>query len=134
MVMSQDDYLYWGNNSYQPSRFILRLDLPIELNSENDEVYQNVHRMSLFVHEYIHFLQDISTRYGLMKASNYYSSTKAIAHTIRERSEKTFKVPQDLNNRRVNDCIYQNYYVFRDYLGDGIIQDYKGRKISVLGY
>ena len=132
--MDNDDYLYWGNNSYQPSRFILRLDLPIELHSEKDEVYQNEYRMSLFVHEYIHFLQDISTRYGLMKASNYYSSTKSMAHTIRERGEMSFKVPQELNNRRVNDCIYQNYYVFSDYLGDGIIGEYKGKKITVLDY
>lgn len=129
-----EDYLYIGKNSYQPSRFILRLDLPIDLHAENDEVFTDTYRMSLFVHEYIHFLQDISTRYGLMKASNFYMSTKVMAQTIRMRGEKSFKVPVKLEAKVTNEVIYQNYYVFFDYLGDGIVDEYRKKKIEVLGY
>ena len=43
----------WGHNSYTPSHFVLRLDLPIEVMNLQDEVYKDYYRMSLFLHEYI---------------------------------------------------------------------------------
>lgn len=128
------DSLNLGKNTYLPSRFILRLDLPIDLQAEDDEVFRDEYKMSIFIHEYIHFLQDISTRYGLMKLSNYYMSTKAIAHTIRQSRQISFKTPPKLKSKQSNNVIFQNYHVFFNYLGSGIIDEFKQKNIEILSY
>lgn len=68
---------YLGSNKYKTSAFCIILDLPIDL---NNFIYNlNDNQYSLYLHEYMHFLQDISTAYGLMKFSNILLYTKAQA-------------------------------------------------------
>ncbi|MDR1500666.1 MAG: hypothetical protein LBI58_06760, partial [Tannerellaceae bacterium] len=68
---------FLGSNRYNTSAFSIVLDLPIDLTNFKEEL--NEFQFSLYLHEYIHFLQDISTVYGLMKFSNIILYTKAQA-------------------------------------------------------
>ncbi len=130
-----DWYLYLGKNAYHPSSFVIIYDLPIiDMNDMEGEVFSQPHRMALFIHEYIHFLQDISTRYGLIKASNLYVSTKEKARVIKESKKESFNVPQILDPRKVTSATYLNYNTFPDYLGNGVIDEFKYKKVKVTSY
>lgn len=72
-----DLWNYLGSNKYNTSAFSIVLDLPIDLTNFKEEL--NEFQFSLYLHEYIHFLQDISTMYGLMKLSDIILYTKAQA-------------------------------------------------------
>ncbi|MBI1836209.1 MAG: hypothetical protein HYR91_02980 [Flavobacteriia bacterium] len=66
-----EQQLDFGNCYYRPSFFKMKIDLPIDLSNLN-EIEDGA--FGLYLHEYIHFIQDISTIYGLMNIStiNYY--------------------------------------------------------------
>ena len=50
--------------------------------------------MGLYYHEYIHFIQDISTIYGLMNISTITYYIQACASSIhKDKNNKKFKVP-----------------------------------------
>jgi hypothetical protein len=88
--------LEFGNCYYKPSFFNMKVDLPIDL-MKLDEIPEGA--MGLYYHEYIHFIQDISTIYGLMNIStiNYY--IQACAHHIqKDKSNYDFKVPLNLKD------------------------------------
>ena len=48
---------------YRPSFFHMKIDLPVDLGDLNEITDAT---FALYLHEYIHFVQDISTIYGLM--------------------------------------------------------------------
>ncbi|AZA96097.1 hypothetical protein EG353_11215 [Chryseobacterium shandongense] len=56
---------------YRPAFFKIKIDLPFEFKNLQ-ELTDGA--LSLYLHEYIHFIQDISTIYGLVNIStiNYY--------------------------------------------------------------
>lgn len=54
-----------ANNFYMPSFFYIRLN--VSLNFKDDFVEGAPQNMAVFLHEYIHYLQDVSTVYGYLQ-------------------------------------------------------------------
>ncbi len=112
--------LYWGNNSYRASQFAIKLDGPIDPNTIFEDIRNRPSLRSLFLHEYIHFLQDVTTRYGLMKAANMYAYTSQIAHCIRIDSSNRFTTPQMISQgKNVDNVILFNSKTWKHSLGSG---------------
>ncbi|WP_282040058.1 hypothetical protein [Saccharicrinis aurantiacus] len=116
------DKLDLGSCYYKPSFFNMKIDLPISLGDLNDLPEG---AMGLYYHEYIHFIQDISTIYGLMNIStiNYYIQSCA-HHVEKNKSQKAFKVPIELNeiidNSKTNDSGLLNFALRPVYMGSSI--------------
>ena len=82
---------------YRPAFFQIKIDLPVDLGNLG-EVTDGT--LSLYLHEYIHFIQDISTIYGLINIStiNYY--IQDCAARISRQTEKEFSIPLKLIERK----------------------------------
>jgi len=95
-----------GNCYYRPSFFNMKIDLPINLEDLNT-IPEGA--MGLYFHEYIHYLQDISTIYGLMNISTITFYIQSCAHYLSKNKKYTnFKVPISLENI-LNDGVEINY-------------------------
>lgn len=80
-----------GSCYYRPSFFNMKIDLPIDLQNLN-EIPEGA--MGLYFHEYIHYIQDISTIYGLMNISTINFYIQSCAHYLSKNKDlKNFKVP-----------------------------------------
>lgn len=126
--------LDFGNCYYKPSFFNMKIDLPIDLMKLN-EISEGA--MGLYYHEYIHFVQDISTIYGLMNIStiNYY--IQACAHYIeKDKSNYEFKVPLNLedivDSSKIDDKGLSNFNLKPLYIGSSISK--KNKKIENFSY
>ena len=110
---------YLGSNKYKTSAFCIILDLPIDL---NNFIYNlNDNQYSLYLHEYMHFLQDISTAYGLMKFSNILLYTKAQAVYAIDKKIKEIKVPAYApSDIKLYSYVKRNYTILPTYIGDTI--------------
>lgn len=113
---------------YRPSFFQMKIDLPVDL-GKLAEVTDGT--LSLYLHEYIHFIQDISTIYGLMNIStiNYY--IQDCASRICKEGTKAFTVPQYLTYRE-GDSGLLNFNLRPIYMGSNI--NPKHKKIDVISY
>lgn len=113
---------------YRPAFFQIKIDVPVELNTLNDLTDST---LSLYLHEYIHFIQDISTIYGLINIStiNYY--IQDCAAKIHRQKEKEFKVPIKLVER-VGDFCFLNHSLQPIYIGSSI--NPKRKKIDYVSY
>lgn len=126
--------LYLGNNSYRASQFSIRLDGPLDVNTIFRDIEENPPLRALFLHEYIHFLQDVTTRYGLMKAANLYAYTSQIAHCVRADGRSTFAIPQTLSGgNNVDNVILTNFKTWRYSLGNSfeVRSKYEEKDLSV---
>ena len=87
--------LYERRGYYCPTFFKLVVETIYDLNNLNN---LGEEPFSTFFHEYIHFLQDISTTYGLTNCCIVVDRIKYINKCILEnKSEKTFKIPFDFS-------------------------------------
>lgn len=113
---------------YRPAFFQIKIDLSVELGNLNDVTDST---FSLYLHEYIHFIQDISTIYGLINIStiNYY--IQDCAARIHQQAEKEFKVPLQLYERP-GDFGYLNHSLQPIYIGSSI--NPKRKKIDFISY
>ncbi|WP_422092083.1 hypothetical protein [Tenacibaculum ovolyticum] len=113
---------------YRPSFFRMKIDLPIDLSNLN-EIQDGA--FALYLHEYIHFVQDISTIYGLMNIStiNYYIQYSA--NKIHNSKSKKFSVPIELKGKN-NDFGLFNFELRPIYMGTSI--NVKNKKIENLSY
>lgn len=113
---------------YRPAFFQIKIDLPVQLNNLNEMTDST---LSLYLHEYIHFIQDISTIYGLINIStiNYY--IQDCAARIYRQSEKGFEVPLQLTERD-GDFGYLNYSLQPIYIGSSI--NPKRKEIDFVSY
>lgn len=128
---------YWGNNTYRASQFAIRLDGPIDPNTIKTDIKDLPSLHCLFLHEYIHFIQDVTTRYGLMKAANLYAYTSQIAHCIRIDSKNDFLTPQSLSKcNHVDNVIYCNAKTWKHNLGDSfeLKSKYERKKLEIRNY
>ncbi|MGV8963403.1 MAG: hypothetical protein ACOH2V_08490 [Candidatus Saccharimonadaceae bacterium] len=118
--------LEFGNCYYQSSFFNMKIDLPIDLTDLNT-IPDGA--LGLYFHEYIHFIQDISTIYGLMNIStvNYY--IQACAHYISKiENDSEFEVPILLNSiidTSIGDFGLLNMDLKPIYLGSNINPKFK---------
>ena len=113
---------------YRPSFFRMKIDVPVDFNNLleiSDATF------SLYLHEYIHFLQDISTIYGLMNISTITYYLHDVAHRLTKQDSKEFKVPIELINDH-RDYGYNNFKLKPIYIGSSI--NPKKEKIEITGY
>lgn len=85
---------------YEPGFLHLRVNTDHDISNLN-ELSRNKDTQkyfSTFLHEYIHFLQDVTTTSGLMAANFYIEFIKDINWTIRHDGKSEFKVPVDITN------------------------------------
>lgn len=113
---------------YRPAFFQIKIASPVELNNWKDMTDST---LSFYLHEYIHFIQDISTIYGLINIStiNYYIQDSA--SRIHRQSEKGFEVPLKLTERD-GDFGYLNYNLQPIYIGSSI--NPKRKEIDFVSY
>lgn len=115
---------------YRPSFFHMKIDLPVDLGDLNEITDAT---FALYLHEYIHFVQDISTIYGLMNITtiNYY--IQYCAHKIYNEKKKEFEVPIKLVEKPdVKDYGVSNFNLRPIYIGSSIKN--KSNSISNFSY
>jgi len=83
---------------YEPGFLHLRVNTDEDISDLNSLYKNNPKRFSTFLHEYIHFLQDVTTPSGLMSASFYIDFIKDVNWTIRNDGKPEFKVPVEITN------------------------------------
>lgn len=86
---------------------------------------------SLFFHEYIHFIQDVTTIYGLMNLHTITYYIQDVASRVGKDSNPKFKVPQQLEYRP-GDYGLSNFELRPVYMGSPI--NPKHKKIEILDY
>ncbi|MPS63884.1 hypothetical protein [Chryseobacterium sp.] len=113
---------------YRPAFFKIKIDLPFEFKNLKELTDGT---LSVYLHEYIHFIQDISTIYGLVNIStiNYY--IQDCASRIYRESSKEFQVPLKLSPRE-DDYGHLNDSLRPIYLGSKI--NPKKKKIEFVSY
>lgn len=107
------DYRQKANRGeYIPAFFemYLKIDGEIDLNKLSEKDF------SLFFHEYIHFLQDITTTYGLTTCYAYGEYIQSVVNDIYLKGRRTFKVPYIYDDNKDN--IKLNEQVQKITLGD----------------
>lgn len=85
---------------YEPGFLHLRVDTDEDIFDLNT-LFQNPDTRgysSTFLHEYIHFLQEVTTTSGLFSANHYINLIKEINSSVRGTEAEEFKVPFDFNN------------------------------------
>lgn len=83
---------------YYPAFFEMKLkiDEMIDLNTCSDMDF------ALFFHEYIHFLQDVTTSYGLMRCYSYGEYIQSVVNDIRNKARGVIEVPYLYDDNREN--------------------------------
>lgn len=83
---------------YYPAFFEMKLkiDEMIDLNTCSDMDF------ALFFHEYIHFLQDVTTSYGLTRCYSYGEYIQSVVNDIRNKPKGVIKVPYLYDDNRDN--------------------------------
>lgn len=85
---------------YEPVFLHLRLNTYEDI-FELNELLKNKDKLDLFstfLHEYIHFLQNVTTTHGLMSSIFYVDFIKDISWTIRHNGKSEFQVPVTITN------------------------------------
>jgi hypothetical protein len=96
--------LYSENGKYFPSFFNIRADT-----DNNIDTILRSETLNMVIHEYIHYVQDVSTIYGLANMSNNFSD---IAHFYNI-PEKKIKLPYVIKNsysRQTNADLFSVYF------------------------
>lgn len=88
----KDRALFTELGLYYPSFF--RMELPFEYHDVPMEIYRlSPQKRGAFIHEYIHFLQDITTHFGM---NNTYVCAEYLHSTINQiykKNKKKIKIP-----------------------------------------
>lgn len=113
---------------YRPSFFRMKIDLPVKLDNLLELTDAT---FALYFHEYIHFIQDISTIYGLMNISTITYYIHESAHGITKLEKKEFLVPISLLDIKTG-YGYSNFLLKPFYIGSPI--NPKHKKIDILNY
>ena len=97
---------------YEPGFLHLRINTENDVHDLNNLLKENPELFSTFLHEYIHFLQDISSTYGLFSAGFYVDFIKDINWEIRHDGKAEFYVPvrpTNVNNVLANLTLREIY-------------------------
>lgn len=104
---------------YVPAFFEMQVNCPMnnfDLNNLSDK------DLSVFFHEYIHFLQDITTTYGLNNIYVYSEYLSSVLNRIYKLNKpSTFDVPYQINDN--NDNVLLNKQICDGTLGDSELPD-----------
>ena len=100
---------------YVPSFFRIKLEVS---NSDIGHPHNmTVGAYSVFFHEYIHYLQDVTTKYGLMNLSTISFYIREVAAIIGKKQVDSFNVPQCISQRDI--VGYKNWKLKHIYYGNG---------------
>lgn len=105
-------HLYSASGLYIPTFLLMEVGTSHSLKNLNelsDEV------LATWFHEYLHFLQDISTTFGLMHITHVVEYMKFCALEI-QNSEKNFEVPIHAKYSNLH-TVYQNSLLVPEYVG-----------------
>lgn len=83
---------------YEPGFLHLRINTDKSLKNLNELIVDDRPLFSTFLHEYIHFLQEISTTTGLTNAAFYINTIKDVNQTVINDGKADFEVPFKFNN------------------------------------
>jgi hypothetical protein len=103
------------NNYYIPGFFWIELDTAKELNDIFKTDFEH-----LFFHEYLHFLQDITTTYGYANSSHILNLIKAFYQAIKmsqQLHDYDLKIPFNYSNdyyREINARLFRTYLQYYD--------------------
>jgi len=98
------------NGYYIPAAFWLYVDTDQPINELMNSPYERT-----LVHELVHFLQDVSTTYGLANICRYVDQLKCFSKLVR--SSRSLSVPILASQR--SDSVNANSDLFSIYAGDG---------------
>lgn len=110
------EYSAFGRNYYSSAFFRMKVDVPASLMPIDDIPDAS---FALYFHEYIHFIQDISTIYGLMNITNLIYYVQDIASRIPKQQSRYFDIPVKLPNDK-DDFGYVNHQLMPFYKGASI--------------
>lgn len=126
------DRQFYLKNSYSPGRFMIKLDWEQDLPQGSETlIFDTKGKESLFIHEYIHFLQEISTAYGRMKTSCMLMGSLQRSHQLRQSTDTEFKVPIELDQNSCNEVLYFNEKVSTLYAGTSFIPELRNIPIKI---
>lgn len=99
---------------YEPAFLHIRINTDDDIFDLNKLLKEkkNIDHLSTFLHEYIHFLQNITTTSGLIISGLYINFIKDIAWDIRHDNKDSFEVPvtvNNTNNTQVNNSLQSQY-------------------------
>lgn len=85
---------------YEPGFLHLRINTESDIGDLNNLFHNDQTKQisSTFLHEYIHFLQEVTSTNGLLNGNFYIDFIKDINWKIRSSSEKKFKTPVKIDN------------------------------------
>lgn len=87
-----------SNGFYEPGFLHLNINTDQSLENLNDLIETDRKLFSTFLHEYIHFLQEVTTTTGLTHASFYINLIKDVNYTIINDGKSEFTVPFEFTN------------------------------------
>lgn len=125
---AQTEQLEACNSYYMPSFFRIKVGVYDDF---TDMLSIPFGAYSLFFHEYIHFIQDVSTIYGLMNLHTITYYLHEVASRVGKDMENEFEVPQCLIYR-VGDYGFDNFKLRSVYMGTPI--NPKRKKINIINY
>ena len=117
---------------YEPGFLHLRINTDEDIFDLNEMATNpdKVKYFSTFLHEYIHFLQDISTPSGLMAAHFYIDFIKDANWTILHDGKNTFEIPVEISNVNNVEANYKLREVYRGQVDGSSFAKYDGYTIE----
>lgn len=125
-IMSLQE-VYDGKNHYMPSFFRIKLGVMADFMDVPNIPFGS---FAAFFHEYVHYLQDVTTMYGLMNLGNVVYYVRDAAARVGQLPKGDFQVPVSLDPNN-GDAGYTNYVLRKHYNGSGI--NPKHKVIELLG-
>lgn len=117
-----------GRNYYIPSFFRIKLGV---LANFHDVPNIPFGAFSFFFHEYVHYLQDVTTLYGLMNLSVTTYFVRSVAASVGKMEKGTFRVPQEIQDNR-GDFGFRNLLLRKYYVGSPI--NPKHQQVEIVSY
>jgi hypothetical protein len=94
--------------AYTPSIFLIKIET-----NDSIQYVLNSDKQFIFLHEYIHYLQDISTAYGNSNFANYYNRLKYGVNKIYNTTEESVDLPLSLSdNPKIEGVVESFPYIF----------------------
>lgn len=120
--------VYDGKNHYMPSFFRIKLGVMADFMDVANIPFGS---FAAFFHEYVHYLQDVTTLYGLMNLGNVVYYVRDAAARVGQMPKGEYDVPIELDPDK-GDAGYQNFILRKFYNGSSI--NPKHKEVSLLDY
>ena len=128
MTSAEIQEAFDGRNYYIPSFFRIKLGVFANFMDVPNIPYGS---FAVFFHEYVHYLQDVTTLYGLMNLSVTTYFVRSVAHKVGKMPQGEFDVPQEIEDDD-RDFGFRNLCCRKYYVGSSI--NPKHQIVEVLNY